>query len=156
MCSPHSADLASQHIEWCLRGLRDFWVMLCCLWQPLQCVGEIKWVILRTGSWGLMPRFSPSVLCCLCSHALNLFSRFVCFSSLRLPLMFKHRSPGSQTSKRATIRYQEHPLLAESLWIPFWPVGSLLEGKQPICPENASIWTQSAGATFLWKWKQLL
>lgn len=128
VCSPHSGNLASQHMEWSLGGSRGFGQYYAAIWQPLQCLEELKWLVVKPVPGINVEFFSFGMLLSLVTCS-SFVLCFVYFSLLPFSLMFKYRSPGSGTSKRATIGYQEHLYLPSPCESLFWPVGSLLEGK---------------------------
>lgn len=124
VCNPHSGNSASQHMELCLGGLEGrVEVVLCSHLTALDCLEELRWLVVkhasvinvRSSSWVTAMTFSCFSLCvCVFHCSLFLFTHL----SLYLSSMVKYRSPGSWTSKRATIGYQQHhylPCPCESL-----------------------------------------
>lgn len=73
--------------------------------------GGIRMTCCKIVSCWLILSFSASLYCWHFPHVLNLFFSCIYFSALTFSLMFKYRSPGSWTSKRGTIGYQEHHYL---------------------------------------------
>lgn len=118
VCNPHSGNSASQHMELSLGGLRGFGVLLCSHLTTLNCLEELRWLVVKLAHVISVEIFSSTVLSWFFSHVLNFFV-YIFHCSLSLSLIVKYRSPGCWTSKQATIGYQQHhylPSPCESLF----------------------------------------
>lgn len=134
VCNPHSSNLASQHMELSLGGLREIGVVLCSHLTAQYCLEELRWNFCKTGScdqcW-FFYFFSLIILLTFFfffSNVLNLFFACVFFIA---PFLIDVQTQitwrlNFKVSNNWTSRAQ---LLTNSLWIPFWPVGPSLEGK---------------------------
>lgn len=111
VCNPHSGNSASQHMELSLGGLRGFWVLLCSCLTALNCLEELRWLVVKLAHVINVESFSFCVFVVIIFSHLSFFY-LVCLvlSPLSFPisLIVKYRSLGGWTSKKATIGYQQH------------------------------------------------
>lgn len=150
VCNPHSGNSASQHMELCLGGLEGrVEVVLCSHLTALDCLEELRWLVVkhasvinvRSSSWVTAMTFSCFSLC-------------VCVSLLSLPFYpsvalshqwsnTDHLVVGLQREQQLDIN---NTITYRVPVNPFLTSGTLSRGeKYPICPANASMWTQRAG-----------
>ena len=83
VCNPHSSNLASQHMELSLGGLREIGVVLCSHLTAQYCLEELRWNFCETGlcdqCWFfLFFFFSAWLYCWLFFPAFLIFFYFAC------------------------------------------------------------------------------
>lgn len=125
VCNPHSGSSASQHMGLSLGGLRGFGVVLCSPLTALNCLQELRWLVVKV-AWVINVQiFSVTVLlsqlfslCCLalffhCTHRLI-------NSQTQITWLFDFKASNNWISKAKS--------LTKSLWIPLslsgqWDLG---------------------------------
>lgn len=152
VCNPHSGNSASQHMELSLGGLEGrVEVVLCSHLTALDCLEELRWLVVkhasvinvRSSSWVTAMTFSCFSLCvCVCFTALSSFLP-ICRSISHQWSNTDHLVVGLQREQQLDIN---NTITYHVPVNPFLTSGTLSRGeKYPICPANASMWTQRAG-----------